>query len=776
MVLWFKDSTGIPLYSLDARGGNLESANHSFISNDLGARTYFQTSGVYPARLQVNNVGVQDEGVFRCRVDFVDSPTRNFRVNLSIVVPPSRPVIYDDKGKEVAGLAGPFMEDYDLALSCHVMGGRPQPQVTWWHGGLLLDSDSETTSEIYTVNRLFIKDVSRSLLNENLQCRATSSDISPPVTRDVALEIYLKPRTVEITSPAAPLSAGKTQQLHCETTGSVPPARVSWLLDGELLKNAPTSVTETPNKTTSVLLLRPRAGDDGKEIACRAENKHFLGGMLEDRRRLNVAYPPSVTVQLESNIDLNTVKEGDDALLSCEVRANPQPESNSVTWYHGDQLLDYNESVGILPEGHRLTLRGITKESAGDYSCAAVNKEGETRSSSVFLRVQYSPRCREGFTSRRIGAIRHETLDVKCEVTADPRDDVKFSWTYNKSRDVLPVPGSRVIHSGLISVLRYTPESEVDYGTLACWASNSIGRQSVPCLFHIVAAKIPQPPEDCILRNRSSGSLEVQCVAGFDGDLPQHFMLEVSEATVYSDTTPPSQKHGGPVTLNDQGTRHVAPGPPLYRVFGAEPMFALNTLEPGRDYELAVYAVNAKGRSDPPVIIPRVRVSASVERLTKTADTVEEVPTSHHPMTIVLGVLIAAAVIILGGIFITATLVICRRRSATSQLQQDERDDVKLRQEQRPNVYSDSPTPLNPATVFPVPSHVQRRCCTDSVPRIRFRTDDIEMEDRRCVYMGGIDDSLAVGKTRNQSTNEPDLIVSRAEVILSTAASQQPNT
>lgn len=63
----------------------MEAANHSFISNDLGARTYFQTSGVYPARLQVNNVGVQDEGVFRCRVDFVDSPTRNFRVNLTII-------------------------------------------------------------------------------------------------------------------------------------------------------------------------------------------------------------------------------------------------------------------------------------------------------------------------------------------------------------------------------------------------------------------------------------------------------------------------------------------------------------------------------------------------------------------------------------------------------------------------------------------------------------------------------------------------------------------
>jgi len=48
-------------------------------------------------------------------------------------------------------------------------------------------------------------------------------------------------------------------------------------------------VTESWNKTTSALLFRPHAGDDGKEIACRAENKHFLGGMLEDRRRLDVA-------------------------------------------------------------------------------------------------------------------------------------------------------------------------------------------------------------------------------------------------------------------------------------------------------------------------------------------------------------------------------------------------------------------------------------------------------------------------------------------------------
>jgi hypothetical protein len=52
------------------------------------------------------------------------------------------------------------------------------------------------------------------------------------------------------------------------------------------------------------------------------------------------------------------------------------------------QLLDYNESAGVLPDGQKLTLRGVVKESAGEYSCSAVNREGETRSSSFALRVQ----------------------------------------------------------------------------------------------------------------------------------------------------------------------------------------------------------------------------------------------------------------------------------------------------------------------------------------------------------------------------------------------------
>ncbi|PSN56559.1 hypothetical protein C0J52_14751 [Blattella germanica] len=158
-------------------------------------RSYFQVTGMSQSRpsiLKIYNVKPEDEGVFRCRVDFVDSPTRNFRVNLTIVVPPSEPTIYDDKGKEITGVAGPFLEGYDLALTCLVKGGRPLPKVIWFLGTDILDQESESSSSGFTRNRLYIKVVTRSLLNEHLRCEAFSSELTDPVAKNVTIDIYRK--------------------------------------------------------------------------------------------------------------------------------------------------------------------------------------------------------------------------------------------------------------------------------------------------------------------------------------------------------------------------------------------------------------------------------------------------------------------------------------------------------------------------------------------------------------------------------------------------------
>lgn len=87
LVLWFKDTEGIPMYSLDSRnGGNLKAATHSALAGIRGERVFFSV-GDNPkdSKLKIKAVEEADGGIYRCRVDYFNSPTRNFRVNLTLV-------------------------------------------------------------------------------------------------------------------------------------------------------------------------------------------------------------------------------------------------------------------------------------------------------------------------------------------------------------------------------------------------------------------------------------------------------------------------------------------------------------------------------------------------------------------------------------------------------------------------------------------------------------------------------------------------------------------
>lgn len=54
---------------------------------------------------------------------------------------------------------------------------------------------------------------------------------------------------------------------------------------------------------------------------------------------------------------------------------------------------------------------------------------------------------------------------------------------------VQQVVNSRINSHGLVSAMTYLPQSDSDIVTLACWATNTIGRQSLPCLVHILPAR-----------------------------------------------------------------------------------------------------------------------------------------------------------------------------------------------------------------------------------------------------------------------------------------------
>lgn len=95
--------------------------------------------------------------------------------------------------------------------------------------------------------------------------------------------------------------------------------------------------------------------------------------------------------------------------------------------------------------------------------------------------------CRPGQETVQ-GVGRREAAKVVCEVEANPSDSVQYTWRFNNSRETVNLARDRYTEEGPRSTAAYTPLTPLDYGTLMCWASNEFGKQSVPCVYQVIAA------------------------------------------------------------------------------------------------------------------------------------------------------------------------------------------------------------------------------------------------------------------------------------------------
>ncbi|XP_068082092.1 nephrin [Anabrus simplex] len=595
--------------SYDIRGKHSELASHWRDKEILDERGYFRTI-TEPATLSLDNVDERDEGDYRCRVDFRQSPTRNTKVKLTVIVPPQKPTIFDDRGKEVPSIAGPYEEGGDMKLTCIVSGGRPLPSVRWWRGEMLIDSQ-DTISAFPNVkhNQLIVRNLERSDLHAVFTCQASNNNISQPVSASVSIEMHFKPLSAAILSSNQPLSADRKYEIECQSVGSRPPAKITWWIDNKGLDNYVEKISPDGNITLSTLTFTPTAADNEKVLTCRAENTRVRAGVEEDTWKLSVFFVPVLHLQLGSNLNPDDIEEGDDVYFECKVRANPI--AYKVVWRHNGHALQHNQKAGVIMINQDLALQGVRRQQAGNYTCIASNVEGDGESNTVELRVMYKPICRPD-QKRVYGVARHENANVVCEVEAYPPPD-SFKWSFNNTAEIIDVPQARYRTGGSthsMSTLTYTPMMEMDYGTVMCWASNTAGQQRDPCVFHIIAAGRPDTPFNCSLVNQTTESLEVECLEGFDGGQPQYFLLEVFDLET------------GFLQAN------------LSSKF---PVFSVGGLAPGMVLKMLVYAANNKGRSDATV----------VEGFTlKIAEKQTGTPAAFE-LTPVLGVLIGVVVVLL---------------------------------------------------------------------------------------------------------------------------------
>ena len=90
---------------------------------------------------------------------------------------------------------------------------------------------------------------------------------------------------------------------------------------------------------------------------------------------------------------------------------------------------------------------------------------------------------------RIYGVARMEEARVVCRVEAYPAPN-NFRWAFNNTEELVDVDAARYKNSTrhTQSVLKYRPVTEMDYGMVLCWASNTAGTQKTACAFRIIPA------------------------------------------------------------------------------------------------------------------------------------------------------------------------------------------------------------------------------------------------------------------------------------------------
>ncbi|KAK4293268.1 hypothetical protein Pmani_034016, partial [Petrolisthes manimaculis] len=351
----------------------------------LGSRAYFISTSSPPV-LTLQPVHAYDQGMFTCRVDYRSSPSTTVFVNLTVVVPPGPPLVLWE-GVGVVGSVGPLGEGQRTKLTCRSSGGRPAPTLSWYANEKVLPiahakKELDTISETYTSEASISVVVTRDLLGVEFRCHA-SAPHQPPDSRDdgtslpttprvasVFVNVTLPPVEVRILASARSVRAGTTLRLVCQSSGSHPPAVLTWQRGHAHLPQVTHSIENGGNITTATLTILVNRHHDGALLSCTGTNPALPHAALTDTITLSVTYAPVVGLDLGKTMIEDRIKEG------------------GRHWHHNNVELQHNMSAGVMMNGKDLAIRGLRRADSGSYTCTAANIEGRTTSNAVRLAVR----------------------------------------------------------------------------------------------------------------------------------------------------------------------------------------------------------------------------------------------------------------------------------------------------------------------------------------------------------------------------------------------------
>ncbi|XP_054611154.1 neural cell adhesion molecule 1-like isoform X4 [Dunckerocampus dactyliophorus] len=373
-----------------------------------------------------------------------------------------------------------FNEGDDADIVCDVIGSPP-PFILWKHKGAIIKAEKDVRFRHMENGHLQIRGIKKADEGTYI-CEARVMQTGELSFKMIEVVVNVLPtiraRQAEVNATA---DIGSPALLACDADGFPEPI-VTWTYNNVVLQSGD---KYSLNEDGSELLIRDVVKVDEGDYTCIARNK---AGEKSLEVSLNVFVQAKITY-----LSNQTASEFDDEVtLTCEASGDPTP---SISWSfenrmftEGEQSHDRNIVVRSHARVSSLLLKNVQFTYAGQYLCTASNSIGQDNQP-VYLEVRYAPKILGSVTTYTWEG---NPANISCVVEAHP--EASMTWF----RDGLQLPTTnttnvKIYNTPSVSYLEVSPESQSDFGSYNCTATNVMGTEYKE--FLLIQAEVPSSPE-----------------------------------------------------------------------------------------------------------------------------------------------------------------------------------------------------------------------------------------------------------------------------------------
>ncbi|XP_068103652.1 vascular endothelial growth factor receptor kdr-like isoform X2 [Hyperolius riggenbachi] len=445
-------------------------------------KTIYETdSGYFGERhLVIENVTRAHAGLYTCRDTYYSEVSRNISVT-----------IHDKAYLKIKHTKKQFIEvkegHKDVMLNVKVRA-FPMPEIIWFKDGKPIEKNNTCYKyDSITYSLLIMKPKESDSGNYTIWLFNAKHGLEQNFT--FVVDVLVKPSIYEKETDfdrVDPVLLGERHRFRCTATGNPPPT-ITWMWqpcettsmiceENTTLERIPllsnshnyskSDAVEETNKVISSPIISANNNQSGI-LFCIASNK-----VGQDERSMRYILSEVKTrVMTEAK---TTVLEGHDVTLVCEAE---KYIFKNLTWSYPSQKKVPEYLTQTIYKQHTtvfsFTIKNVTKEHAGNYSCNAENRysmEEVQRFKELIVRDKLAPRVERNLENVTVNS--SSTLFLECEANGAPPPRI----TWLKNGEVMkPASGITLLDGNRLIIERVKKDDE---GLYECLATNEMGQAS----------------------------------------------------------------------------------------------------------------------------------------------------------------------------------------------------------------------------------------------------------------------------------------------------------